>query len=172
VYYHFIRSDHRHNFAPHFYWNYLAPDSEAKALASLGAFAPQLLILVLLALVFAHRNLPAALFLQTLAFVTYNKVCTAQYFVWYLAILPTVLPVLRFPGGRAEGARLVAAWAACVGLWLLAAFCLEMQGMSVYLEVWAASVAFFAANVFVLGRCIGALDLGIAAEQEARAKAA
>lgn len=42
------------------------------------------------------------------------------------------------------------AWVAAMGLWLRWAYLLEFQGASGYLPVWAASLVFLAAHVWVM----------------------
>ena len=109
-----------------------------------------MLLLGLLALAFG-RDLPFCLFLQTLLFVSFNKVCTAQYFVWYHALLPLVLPssaILLRPHRRATAGH-VALWVGALALWLGWAHQLEFRGRQCFLAVWAASLLFLGANVGV-----------------------
>ena len=88
------------------------------------------------------------MFVQTLVFVAFNKVSTAQYFVWYHVLLPLVLPssaALRTSSSappRAGSAR-----GSALGLWLFCAYLLEYRGVAAFVAVWLASLAFFAANV-------------------------
>jgi phosphatidylinositol glycan class M len=95
--YHFTRTDTRHNFSPFFLGMYLTSPAAGHAVAPLftsTALAMQLLLLAA-ALPLAY-DLPACFFLQTLGFVALNKVCTAQYFLWWTAFLPFVLPRLIY----------------------------------------------------------------------------
>jgi hypothetical protein len=59
----------------------------SSTLQALIGFVPQLLLTPLLAWRLAKRDLPLCLFATTVMFVAFNKVCTAQYFVWYLYVL-------------------------------------------------------------------------------------
>ena len=61
-----------------------------------SSLLPQFSVVLAVGVRYAQRHLPFCLFLQTLGFVAFNKVCTAQYFVWYFCLLPLALPdVLR-----------------------------------------------------------------------------
>jgi phosphatidylinositol glycan class M len=61
--------------------------------------------------------------------VALNKVVTAQYFVWYLSLLPLVLPALAAQRAVSWGARGAggAAWVAAQLHWLAWAYQLEMR---------------------------------------------
>ena len=85
--YHLSRLDHRHNFSAYFYPFYLSaspsapPPSSAWQLAArhpLAAFLPQLVLSLGLGALFGAQDLPFAWLVQTVAFVTFNKVCTSQ----------------------------------------------------------------------------------------------
>ena len=82
--YHIHRLDHRHNFSPYFYPIYLATSSTSKSTWTtllrhpLAAFVPQLGLSIGLGFAFGAKDLTLAWFVQTFAFVTFNKVCTSQ----------------------------------------------------------------------------------------------
>lgn len=149
--YHITRTDTAHNLSPYFYALYLTPPhSLLRSLVSLGAFVPQVVLLSVLARAFG-RDLPFCLFVQTLVFVAFNKVCTVQYFIWYHSLLPLVLPssAILLRAHRSDAASLVAAWVASLLAWLYWAYQLEFRGRQVYLFIWACGLLFLAANVAV-----------------------
>lgn len=75
--YHVTRQDTRHNFSPLFYMFYLLGDGDYTPLIATLAFIPQVLLCLAVSVLF-YRDLPYACALQTLIFVTFNKVCTSQ----------------------------------------------------------------------------------------------
>ncbi|KAH7340206.1 glycosyltransferase family 50 protein [Rhizoctonia solani] len=181
--YHLTRRDHRHNFSPYFYPIYLNYDKSESynSLPSrmlqnpLFSFVPQMVLCVVSGLLLGKQDLSFAWFIQTMIFVTFNKVCTSQYFMWYLWFLPLVLPSLQMSAKRGTFVLLVwiVSQASAFNLntcpcslieyimkaiWLGAAFRLELLGHNVYIWVWAASVIFLVSNVFVLGELVGAYN--------------
>ncbi|KAL3697510.1 hypothetical protein R1sor_011586 [Riccia sorocarpa] len=146
--YHLTRTDHRHNFSIYFYSIYLNEAVGLNAVQRLLAFVPQMSAQLVLVFFFA-RDLPFCLFLQTVAFVTFNKVITAQYFVWFFCLLPLILPFTSLKL-RWRGAALISVWTAAQIHWLGWAYLLEFKGKNTFLPLWIASLVFFAANLLVL----------------------
>jgi GPI mannosyltransferase 1 subunit M len=108
---------------------------------------PQLLLLLLSSLLIAPNHLSLALFIQTYIFVILNKVITAQYFTWYLCLLPLCCTSFRFT--KRIGIAFILLLLS-IGIWLGTAYCLEMQGWAVHIYVWIASVLYFLTNVYML----------------------
>ncbi|GAA5910133.1 hypothetical protein JCM5296_001968 [Sporobolomyces johnsonii] len=155
--YHLRRLDHRHNFSPYFYPYYLSasptvsrPDTALHTLAShpLAAFVQQMALSIGLGFAFGGRDLPYAWLVQTFAFVAFNKVCTSQYFLWFLWLLPPALSRIQLSVRRAVVAGSI--WVAGQAIWLSQAYRLEIAGDGGYKEVWAAGVLFFLAQCWVL----------------------
>lgn len=149
--YHLSRVDHRHNYSMHWFWIYLARargSADNMGLVGRILVVPQLVLLAYSSLGLAPHNLTLCLFVQTFLFVNHNKVITAQYFTWYLCLLPLCSDQLRLTW-RVKTA--VAMLGASILFWLGSAYCLEMQGLSVHRLVWFASVVFFMVNVNLLG---------------------
>ncbi|QUC17445.1 uncharacterized protein UV8b_01686 [Ustilaginoidea virens] len=151
---HVSRIDHRHNFSPYNTLLYLTSAEPASSLrAESLAFLPQLLLsCVLIPFVLAKKDLATSMMAQTLAFVTFNKVCTSQYFLWYMIFLPLYLPgstLLRKP---AVGVSALVLWIAAQAAWLQQGYQLEFLGRSTFFPgLWAASLAFFLVNCWILG---------------------
>lgn len=157
---HFTRIDHRHNFSPYNTLLYISSASSAVPSAqstSLSfesvAFIPQLLLsTVLIPLALSKRHLPATMLAQTLAFVTFNKVCTSQYFLWYLIFLPLYLPQSSLITRPTLGATALLLWVLGQAAWLQQGYQLEFLGRSTFVPgLFAAGLAFFVVNCWLLG---------------------
>ncbi|KEF62219.1 phosphatidylinositol glycan, class M [Exophiala aquamarina CBS 119918] len=157
---HFTRIDHRHNFSPYNALLYLSSAHSAVSPAqptSLSfesiAFIPQLLLsTVLIPVALSRRHLPATMLAQTLAFVTFNKVCTSQYFLWYLIFLPLYLPRSSLTTCPSLGGTALALWVLGQAAWLQQGYQLEFLGRSTFVPgLFSAGLAFFAVNCWILG---------------------
>ncbi|KAF2030328.1 hypothetical protein EK21DRAFT_65853 [Setomelanomma holmii] len=155
-FYHLIRIDHRHNFSPYNTLLYL--NSSPNVLSSSFelerlAFVPQLLLsAVIIPLALGKKDLPSTMLAQTFAFVTFNKVCTSQYFLWYMMFLPYYLPDSTLLRSPAIGGSALALWIVGQVAWLQQGFQLEFNGHSTFVPgLWASGILFFLVNVGILG---------------------
>ncbi|KAG6833092.1 hypothetical protein H0H87_011503 [Tephrocybe sp. NHM501043] len=164
--YHVHRLDHRHNFSPYFYLTYLTypvpgvPTQHSGFLgrlvrSPLTSFVPQMGLAVGTGLAFGKRlqDLPFAWFVQTVLFVIFNKVCTSQYFLWYLLLLPLIFPRLSTTPKRAL--TYGAVWVGTQALWLAEAYRLEFLGQNVFFGLWVRSLVYVIGNAWVLGGIMG-----------------
>lgn len=157
-FYHVVRRDIRHNFSPYFYMLYLTAGDEVSMLIKFMVFFPQAVLLVAIALRF-HRDLPLSCFLCTFTFVMLNKVCTSQYFLWYLCLLPLLVPRLNLT--RRKVVFTTSLWFMAQGVWLLPAYLLEFQGQNSFLLIWLAGLFFFLVNVYIVLTIITHYDFNL-----------
>ncbi|KAF8448287.1 PIG-M-domain-containing protein [Terfezia claveryi] len=134
--YHLSRLDHRHNFSPYHTLLYLVsgnpPHTQSTPWTTLP-FLPQILLsAILIPLPFSKHDLPTTLFAQTFAFVTFNKVCTSQYFMWYLVLLPFYLPRSTFVRNKKIGVVALGLWVMAQAAWLGIAYKLEFEGVQAF----------------------------------------
>ncbi|UNI23194.1 GPI mannosyltransferase 1 [Purpureocillium takamizusanense] len=166
---HLTRIDHRHNFSPYNVLLYLtsasspssSPATSAASAASAAAawhveslaFVPQLLLsCVLIPFVLAKKDLATSMMAQTFAFVTFNKVCTSQYFLWYMIFLPLYLPRSSLLRSPKLGVTALVLWVASQGAWLQQGYQLEFLGKSTFFPgLWLSSLGFFLVNCWILG---------------------
>jgi phosphatidylinositol glycan class M len=143
--FHFTRKDNRHNFSLYFYPLYLTYSDNAKFVGLL-AFIPQWALVLLIS--FSRVPPTVSMLCVTFVFVIFNKVCTAQYFIWYITLLPIACPFIKINWKQAL--TLVIPWVLTEVHWLFWAYNLEILGESCFLQLWGASLLFFLANLRIL----------------------
>ncbi|KIL69993.1 glycosyltransferase family 50 protein [Amanita muscaria Koide BX008] len=164
--YHLHRLDHRHNFSPYFYLTYLTypalnitsstaaplvPWTSRLIRSPLASFVPQMALALGTGLLFGRRKeeLVFTWFVQTVLFVLFNKVCTSQYFLWYLLFLPLLIPQLQSMS-KNRVLLYIAVWVGTQALWLAEAYKLEFLGENVFFSLWIRSLVYVAGNCWVL----------------------
>jgi phosphatidylinositol glycan class M len=146
--YHLVRIDPKHNFSVHFLSLYLGAPMFLQRIWPIVTFAPQALIIWKTSFRIGPRDLVLCATIHTLCFVSFNKVVTAQYFVWYMSLFP-----IAFARARLSIKKIVillSLWYVAELHWLAWAGALELQGKNVFVGLWAAAVIFFAVNIYIL----------------------
>lgn len=148
-FYHLIRKDNRHNFSVYFYYIYLH-FTGLSLLQSVLTFVPQVILLVAAGVRY-YKDLPFCCFVQTFIFVMFNKVCTAQYFVWYLSFIPLFFNQNElYLKNKLKLFGLSIFWLATELLWNYGAHLLEAQGKNAFGYIWVMCILFFLANVLLI----------------------
>lgn len=151
--YHFIRKDTAHNFSPYFYPLALLEGTKWEFIVGLSAFLPQLCAVLYASIKFFHDQ-PFAWFLSTFLFVAFNKVCTSQYFLWYLCLFPLIIPSLKL--SRRDYGRTLVVWLVAQAIWLGFAYLLEFKKWPITPVVWLCSMNFLFENLSIARRFIAA----------------
>jgi len=143
--YHLRRVDAKHNFSIAFLPSQYSSEDFLSWLLVKGLSIAQLAAIVVMGLL--PQTMERAVLRQFLALVTFNKVITAQYFYWWLQMIPLAL-CKRMQDGRVWKALFI--WILCQLHWLFWAYLLEFRQLPVVYAVWAASWIFLAANIYLL----------------------
>ncbi|CAG2108654.1 unnamed protein product [Medioppia subpectinata] len=152
--YHLHRKDPQHNFSPYFYIYHLFKAEEQQKLFAYLAFVPQFLAVLSIAFYYClsakhkFQDLTFAVFAQTTAFVTLNKVITSQYFLWYFCLLPLVWPYVRL--SAKQWILMLIVWLLSQAQWLLPAYLYEFEHWNCLFWVWISSCAFLVINLLLL----------------------
>ncbi|VIO93395.1 mannosyltransferase, putative [Brugia malayi] len=152
LFYHFYRTDTRHNFSPYFYLLYLtANNAQISRLISFCAFIPQVSLIIYLAFRF-HDDLPFCWLITTAVFVSFNKVCTSQYFIWYICLLPIAQRSIEI--STVEAVYLIILWFLGQAFWLYPAYLFEFQGLNTFYLIWLSSLFFLTINTGIIVQLI------------------
>uniref|UniRef100_A0A0N5B629 GPI alpha-1,4-mannosyltransferase I, catalytic subunit n=1 Tax=Strongyloides papillosus TaxID=174720 RepID=A0A0N5B629_STREA len=140
LFYHIRRVDTAHNFSPYYLVLYQSMnDLSITKYIGIFAFIPQFLCIIYFALMY-HRDLPFCWFITTISFVSLNKVCTSQYFLWYICFLPFLVYLLFI--NEWKTIKMFLLWLVGQGLWMLPAYLFEFHGIATHYYMWFASLLF------------------------------
>ena len=141
--YHLVRKDHRHNYSIFYYTIYLTYDNDFSKYLSLITFLPQM-ILILTATMFLYKDINLCLIVLTMIFVHFNKVITAQYFIWYLSLIPLIIHRnFLFNRHKTKAIIMFSIWMFFELIWNTFSHKLEYEGQNYFLAMWGVDIGFF-----------------------------
>ena len=151
--YHFRRQDLQHNFSPYFYIYHLIGNDSHRKILSIFAFIPQFVLIICCTFYYQfgckqNKNLFMCLFVQTFIFVTLNKVITAQYFEWYMCLLPLIIPFIEL--SLQNYIKIFLLWSFSILQWLLPAYLFEFRKWNCFHWVGCSSLLYVLLNLTVL----------------------
>ncbi|KAI3648701.1 hypothetical protein MP228_006555 [Amoeboaphelidium protococcarum] len=150
--YHIGRQDHRHNFSIYNTLMYMqvtaANHITTIRYSSILTFLPQVALLLVISWRYAARDLIMAVFLCTFVFVSFNKVITSQYFIWFLVFIPLIQQRVRM--SMKQLTQCTTFWVLSQAVWLHFAYRLEIKGENTFIELFASSIAFFLSNIQII----------------------
>ena len=157
--YHVVRKDHRHNYSMFYYLIYLTYDSNLSKMLSYIAFLPQV-ILILFVTLYLYKHINLCLIILTMIFVAFNKVITAQYFIWYLSLLPLIIEKNKlFSIKKFKGIIMFSIWLFFEIIWNSYSHFLEYNGENKFLEMWIIDLGFFIINSYIIKETISNTQL-------------
>ena len=141
--YHLVRKDHRHNYSIFYYTIYLTYDNDFSKYLSLITFLPQM-ILILTVTLFLYKDINLCLIVLTMIFVHFNKVITAQYFIWYLSLIPLIIHRnILFNRRNKKAIIMFGIWMFFELIWNTFSHKLEYEGKNYFLSMWVVDICFF-----------------------------
>ena len=88
-------------------------------------------------------------------FVAFNKVITAQYFIWYLSLLPLIIEKNKlFSTKKIKGIIMFSIWLFFEIIWNSYSHFLEYNGENKFLEMWIIDLGFFIINSYIIKETI------------------
>ena len=152
--YHLIRKDHRHNYSIFYYTIYLTYDNDFSKYLSLITFLPQM-ILILSVTIFLYKDINLCLIVLTMIFVHFNKVITAQYFIWYLSLIPLIIHMnLLFGVKKLKAILLLTIWMIFEIIWNRYSHLLEYEGQNYFMSMWIVNILFFLTSCWIVREII------------------
>lgn len=97
-------------------------------------------------------TLPFTIFIITYIFVTFNKVCTSQYFLWYLSLLPISLDHLQVQHVNFKLFGLFVFWLLGQLIWLNFGYQLQFLRVNSFQNLMYSGCLFTLINGFVIGK--------------------
>ena len=102
------------------------------------------MILILTVTLFLYKDINLCLIVLTMIFVHFNKVITAQYFIWYLSLIPLIIHRnFLFSKRKTKATIMFAVWMFFELIWNTFSHKLEYEGQNYFLSMWVVDICFF-----------------------------